>query len=172
MSQRSGLDWILTERELEPVLLPLFERPGSTVRAAHYPLEWDLPKGAAGHFPSTLSTIRRAASGSDPFLLQHSSGTTGLQKPVLLSHRAVLRHVDLYGKAIGLSKDDRVISWLPLYHDMGLIAAFHLPLALGVPSVQLDPFEWVLAPLCPAGGGQQGARHDHLAAQLRLQHDG
>src|SRR5262249_39130227 len=34
----------------------------------------------------------------------------------------------------------------PLYHDMGLIAAFHLPLAFGIPTVQIDPFEWVLAP--------------------------
>lgn len=146
MSQRSGLDWILTERELAPVLSPLFVRHGSTVKAAHYPLEWELPDAPDKDLLSRLEEIRRTASGSDPFLLQHSSGTTGLQKPVLLCHRAVLRHVDLYGQAIGLGHNDRVISWLPLYHDMGLIAAFHLPLALGVPSVQLDPFEWVLAP--------------------------
>jgi acyl-CoA synthetase (AMP-forming)/AMP-acid ligase II len=79
-------------------------------------------------------------------LLQHSSGTTGLQKPIVLSHRAILDHVNNYGKAIQLSENDIVASWLPLYHDMGLIAAFHLPLASGITTIQIDPFEWVLAP--------------------------
>jgi acyl-CoA synthetase (AMP-forming)/AMP-acid ligase II len=59
----------------------------------------------------------------------------------------VLEHVERYGTAISMSEADRVVSWLPLYHDMGLIAAFHLPLALGIPTVQLDPFEWVMAPV-------------------------
>ncbi len=83
---------------------------------------------------------------TDPLLLQHSSGTTGLQKPVLLSHRAVLEHVTEYGRLLGVSQEDKVVSWLPLYHDMGLIATFHLPLALGIPTILMDPFEWVLAP--------------------------
>ncbi len=69
-----------------------------------------------------------------------------MQKPVLLSHRAVLEHVTQYGKFLAVSQADKVVSWLPLYHDMGLIAAFHLPLALGIPTIQIDPFEWVLAP--------------------------
>ena len=69
-----------------------------------------------------------------------------MQKPVLLSNRAVLDHIKYYGESINLNDNDKVVSWLPLYHDMGLIAAFHLPLAFGIPSVQIDPFEWVLAP--------------------------
>jgi acyl-CoA synthetase (AMP-forming)/AMP-acid ligase II len=91
-------------------------------------------------------SVQRNVLPSDPLLLQHSSGTTGLQKPVLLSHRAVLDHVTRYSRAIAVSETDKIVSWLPLYHDMGLIAAFHLPLALGVPTVQISPFEWVLAP--------------------------
>ena len=51
-----------------------------------------------------------------------------------------------YAEAINLTPDDKVVSWLPLYHDMGLIAAYHLPLAYGIPSVQINTFEWVLAP--------------------------
>ena len=65
---------------------------------------------------------------------------------MLLSHRAVLEHVKYYGQAIGLNENDKIVSWLPLYHDMGLIAAFHLPLAFGIPTVQIDPFEWVIVP--------------------------
>jgi fatty-acyl-CoA synthase len=65
---------------------------------------------------------------------------------VLLSHRTVLDHVTQYAKFLEVSQADKVVSWLPLYHDMGLIAALHLPLAVGIPTIQIDPFEWVLAP--------------------------
>jgi acyl-CoA synthetase (AMP-forming)/AMP-acid ligase II len=79
-------------------------------------------------------------------LLQHSSGTTGLQKGVALSHQAVFNQLESYRKAIHLTSQDVIVSWLPLYHDMGLIACFLMPLLLGVPLVLMSPFEWVRAP--------------------------
>lgn len=85
-------------------------------------------------------------STSDIVLLQHSSGTTGLQKGVALSHRAVLNQLDAYGEAIQLNQDDVIVSWLPLYHDMGLIASFLLPVLMRVPLVLMSPFDWVRAP--------------------------
>jgi acyl-CoA synthetase (AMP-forming)/AMP-acid ligase II len=78
--------------------------------------------------------------------LQHSSGTTGLQKGVALSHRAVLNQLDSYREAVALNPDDVIVSWLPLYHDMGLIAGFLMPLVLGVPLVLMSPFDWVAHP--------------------------
>jgi len=69
-----------------------------------------------------------------------------LQKAVVLSHRAVLDHLDRYAEAIALQPNDKVVSWLPLYHDMGLIAAFHLALSFGLTLVQIDPFEWTRLP--------------------------
>lgn len=80
-------------------------------------------------------------------LLQHSSGTTGLQKGVALSHRAVLRHNRAYAERMRLTPDDRIVSWLPLYHDMGFVACFLLPLLARVPFVELSPFDWVLRPV-------------------------
>lgn len=139
MAARSGLDWLLTERELEPLVRPLVEGEGSTIRGVLLPLEAALSQSPAAR--------PHDGGGDTPCLLQHSSGTTGLQKAVVLSHRAVLEHVDRYARAIALSPADRVVSWLPLYHDMGLIAALHLSLARGVPLVQLSPFEWVSAPV-------------------------
>ncbi len=79
-------------------------------------------------------------------LLQHSSGTTGLQKGIALSHHAVLNQLDAYGKALRLSEDDVLVSWLPLYHDMGLIAGFLLPILKRIPLVLMSPFDWVRAP--------------------------
>jgi len=80
-------------------------------------------------------------------LLQHSSGTTGLKKGVALTHRAVLRQIDAYAKRLQLDPSrHRIATWLPLYHDMGLIACFLMPVTMGVPFVGLDPFEWVARP--------------------------
>jgi acyl-CoA synthetase (AMP-forming)/AMP-acid ligase II len=46
-----------------------------------------------------------------------------------------------------LTDKDKIVSWLPLYHDFGLIAAYQIPLAYGIPMIQIDPFQWVLAPV-------------------------
>jgi fatty-acyl-CoA synthase len=142
MAHRSGLDWVLTERELEGMIRPLLTKRGSTIRGILFPLEW-----VGEPVPPLGSPIRMETNPSAPCLLQHSSGTTGLQKAVVLSQRAVLEHIRRYGESIRSTPDDRIVSWLPLYHDMGLIAAFYLPLVLGIPLVQLDPFEWVVAPV-------------------------
>ena len=92
-----------------------------------------------------LSGLKRAED--DIVLLQHSSGTTGLQKGVALSHRAVLNQLAAYGEAMQLSENnDVLVSWLPLYHDMGLIAGFLMPILSRVPLVLMSPFDWVRAP--------------------------
>jgi fatty-acyl-CoA synthase len=78
--------------------------------------------------------------------IQHSAGTTGLQKGVALSHRAVVTQLRHLYDALCCQPDDRLISWLPLYHDMGLIACFMLPLAAHLPIVMQSPVDWVLAP--------------------------
>lgn len=83
---------------------------------------------------------------SDTALLQHSSGTTGLKKGVVLSHATILSHVDAYAAALGFTPADVVASWLPLYHDMGLITSFLMPLVTGAQVVALDPFDWVARP--------------------------
>lgn len=80
-------------------------------------------------------------------LLQHSSGTTGLAKGVALSHAAILNQLAAYSDSLALSSQDVLVSWLPLYHDMGLIAGFLLPLIQGVPLVLMSPFEWVKHPV-------------------------
>ena len=82
----------------------------------------------------------------DIVLLQHSSGTTGLQKGVALSHQAVFNQLHAYGKSLSLNENDVIVSWLPLYHDMGLIAGFIMPVLSGVPLVLISPFDWVRAP--------------------------
>lgn len=117
-----------------------------------------IPEQAAD--PALILEVTGPASACDPViertvpqrqaedvvLLQHSSGTTGLQKGVALSHQAVLRQLENYTHVLGLRDEDVVVSWLPLYHDMGLIAGFILPVLCGVPLVMISPFDWVRAP--------------------------
>lgn len=87
------------------------------------------------------------ASPDNIVLLQHSSGTTGLQKGVALSHKAVLNQLEAYSIAINLDAEkDVIVSWLPLYHDMGLISCFLMPVLLRVPVIEMSPFDWVRAP--------------------------
>lgn len=79
-------------------------------------------------------------------LLQYSSGTTGTRKGVAITNQELLWQVRAYGEEIGLTRDDRILSWLPLYHDMGLIACLMMPLVYRVPVVALSPFDWVTRP--------------------------
>lgn len=92
-----------------------------------------------------IDRVPRPDPGSVAFI-QHSAGTTGLQKGVALSHRAVLTQLRHLYAALHCGPGDRLISWLPLYHDMGLIACFMLPLAAHLPVVMQSPVDWVMTP--------------------------
>ena len=94
-------------------------KEGDSVRAVI--LTDKLEAQAEPDFDSLLGMKR---SSEDIVLLQHSSGTTGLQKGVALSHQAVFNQLDAYSRALNLNDNDVIVSWLPLYHDMGLIAGF------------------------------------------------
>jgi fatty-acyl-CoA synthase len=131
---------IMTYREFEPEVRAAL-KPGDSVRAVISDIN---PQAQANEDLSSLEGLCRSENAI--VLLQHSSGTTGLQKGVALSHRAVLNQLDSYVHAINLQENDVVVSWLPLYHDMGLIAGFLLPILSGVPLVLMSPFDWVRAP--------------------------
>jgi len=78
--------------------------------------------------------------------LQHSSGTTGSKKGVMISHDNILRHANTYADCIGLVDGDVIASWLPIYHDMGLITSFLMPIIKGNRFVTMDPVEWSMRP--------------------------
>ena|GEM_PF-577180 len=107
-----------------------------------------IPSGPRIFTPESLTDLPPVPPAQDETtaLVQFSSGSTGLQKGVLLSHRSILAHMRSYAEALQLSPEDRLVSWLPLYHDMGLVACFLMPLMAGVPFLQMDPFDWLLRP--------------------------
>lgn len=79
--------------------------------------------------------------------LQHSSGTTGSKKGVCLSHKAVINQVSSYAGSLGLQPEDNIVSWLPVYHDMGLVACMIMPLVLGLTVVMMEPLRWTVQPV-------------------------
>lgn len=88
-----------------------------------------------------------AYTGGDAVaFLQYTSGTTGLKKGVMLSHRAVLHCVTAMADFTNTTRADVIVNWLPLYHDYGLICGVFCPIVLDVPGVLISPYKWVRRP--------------------------
>lgn len=100
--------------------------------------------------PGTLTVLHRSHRRTDPIgqtaILQFTSGTTGVKRGVRISNEAILRSMHVYADAIGLGRSDKILSWLPLYHDMGFIACLNMPLACGVECIMINPLDWVADP--------------------------
>jgi fatty-acyl-CoA synthase len=97
--------------------------------------------------PASAAAFRPVdSSPAEVAFIQHSAGTTGLQKGVALSHVAVLTHLNNLVPTLGLTSSDCIYSWLPLYHDMGLIACFMMSMVCHVPIVLQSPTDWVMQP--------------------------
>ncbi len=104
---------------------------------------------APGGGAKATARFDEALRREDVLFWQHSSGTTGIKKAVGVTGTAVRRQFESYWTVVGGELGGRAIrvaSWLPLYHDMGLLAGFLLPLLGGSPLALMDPFDWVEAP--------------------------
>jgi acyl-CoA synthetase (AMP-forming)/AMP-acid ligase II len=142
---RSGLGGV--SRNLKPRLLVLDKDfPNDLLEHVHQTGHSRVVRG-----PGQVVSDPTALPGPGPdrraiAFIQHSAGTTGLQKGVALTHAAVLGHLGHLARALQVNHDDKIYSWLPLYHDMGLIACFMLPVACHVPVVMQSPTNWVMQP--------------------------
>ncbi len=87
-----------------------------------------------------------AAGPEDVALIQYSSGSTGLQKGAALSHRAILAECAGVGGFFEMDACDVFVTWVPLYHDWGLVCAAIHPLVLGAEFVLISPVHWVARP--------------------------
>jgi acyl-CoA synthetase (AMP-forming)/AMP-acid ligase II len=85
-------------------------------------------------------------AADDTATIQYSSGSTGTPKGTLLSHRAMLNNIRYVRDGLGLGPADVSVNWIPLYHDMGLIDAFLLPLLSGSPTVLIPTMDFMADP--------------------------
>lgn len=79
-------------------------------------------------------------------LIQYTSGSTGDPKGVILSHRNLLANIRAMGERMSASSADVFVSWLPLYHDMGLIGAWLGCMYYAVPTVIMPPTSFLARP--------------------------
>ncbi|MFT5446045.1 MAG: acyl carrier protein [Gammaproteobacteria bacterium] len=78
--------------------------------------------------------------------LQYTSGSTGDPKGVILTHANILASIRAMRTALDVGPDDVFVSWLPLYHDMGLIGAWLGALVVGFPLVLMSPLAFLARP--------------------------
>lgn len=93
-------------------------------------------RGFTGPWPET----------SEIFFIQYTSGSTGNPKGVTLTHSNVLANVRGIGEAVQATPHDVVVSWLPLYHDMGLIGSWLFSLYFAHPITVMSPLDFLSRP--------------------------
>ena len=91
-------------------------------------------------------TLPPAATPDSMALMQYTSGSTGDPNGVVLSHSNLLANIRAMGQAMEVTTSDVFVSWLPLYHDMGLIGAWLGSLCLSVPVLVMSPLTFLMRP--------------------------
>ncbi len=105
------------------------------------------------HAITTVEELATAAPGAVAVpapdalaLLQYTSGSTGNPKGVMLSHADLLANIRVMGATARVSHEDLFVSWMPLYHDMGLIGAWLGSLYFGMPLAVMSPLTFLAHP--------------------------
>lgn len=129
-------------RLLEPQV-PSLRAVVNVARLAETPADAPGTPGVAGR---TIEPGGHRARGEDIAFLQYTSGSTGDPKGVVLTHANLLANIRAIGEGIAFQPDDVAVTWLPLYHDMGLIGAWLVPLYFGIPTVVLSPLAFLSRP--------------------------
>ena len=98
--------------------------------------------GKAAPLPAPLPAMADTTA-----LIQYTSGSTGDPKGVVLSHANLLANIRAIGEALAASSSDVVVSWLPLYHDMGLIGCWLGSLYYGALAILMPPQSFLADPM-------------------------
>jgi fatty-acyl-CoA synthase len=145
----AGVCLLLTFRRAEAVARLLKPRVGSLAAVADAEKLMEAadkaPAPSPGARPLHLSGARER-TGNDIALLQYTSGSTGDPKGVVLTHANLLANIRAVGEAVQMGPEDVGVSWLPLYHDMGLIGAWLTLLYYGIPLAVMSPIAFLTRP--------------------------
>ncbi len=90
---------------------------------------------------------RPSVSGNTLAFLQYTSGSTTAPRGVMVTHENLLRNEKLIQQSFNQTDQSVIFSWLPLYHDMGLIGGVLQPLYLGARCILMSPFAFLQRPL-------------------------
>ena len=106
-------------------------------------VNWVLSDRLSNESPEQPENITAA---TEIAFLQYTSGSTGNPKGVMVSHRNILHNVGWMHHYVGGNHESWGVSWLPPYHDMGLIAGIIEPLYSGFPVTLMSPFHFLQKP--------------------------
>lgn len=90
--------------------------------------------------------VAPALAPEDIAFIQYTSGSTGRPKGVVLSHANLLANIRAFGAAAQIGSDAVLVSWLPLYHDMGLIGTWLSSLYYGASLIVMSPLAFLARP--------------------------
>lgn len=141
-------DLLITLPRLAGNLAASLPYPARELRLEHgVSLEKAFPVGPVSErLERSEVSARNERLGADALFLQFSGGTTGAQKAIVVTATALCQQLEQLGEALQFTGKDGVVSWLPLYHDMGLIACFWMPLWHGAASTQVAANDWIINP--------------------------
>lgn len=86
-------------------------------------------------------------SADDVALLQFTSGSTGTPRGIVLRHRHLMANVTMMQRATGHDERCRIVSWLPVYHDLGLVCGVLYPASVGAEVTMMSPLEFLGDPM-------------------------
>jgi len=96
--------------------------------------------------PTAPTPLPQVANPQSTALIQYTSGSTGDPKGVVLSHANLLANIRAMGEVMEASSADVFVSWLPLYHDMGLIGAWLGCMYFGAQLYAMSPLSFLVRP--------------------------
>ncbi|QQR90483.1 MAG: AMP-binding protein [Myxococcales bacterium] len=102
--------------------------------------------GAEDLLTSSKVSLEASVSKSDTALIQYTSGTTSKPKGVVISHQALCANTHAIYQSLHMSQDDVGVSWLPMFHDMGLIGVLYTSLCHGFAVHIMTPESFVMQP--------------------------
>jgi acyl-CoA synthetase (AMP-forming)/AMP-acid ligase II/acyl carrier protein len=135
---RTRLAGIIADAGPSVVIAP--ERPAELAALAVHSVPGAEADGTAWRPPDR-------AAGQDLAIIQYTSGSTGRPHGVLVRHESVAANTAAIAERLGLTTASRGVTWLPPYHDMGLIGGLLTPIMAGFPARILQPGDFVKAPL-------------------------
>ncbi len=132
-----------------------------------------LPRVSSDRLPAqqtSLDQLLQELSGADTAFLQYTSGSTGSAKGVMVSHENLLHNSHLIATAFRHDVDSTLVTWLPLFHDLGLIANLLQGLYVGGHVVLLSPMHFVHKPIDWLRAIQKYDAQTSMAPNFAYQH--